>query len=247
MSSFVIKLIAVFTMLIDHTCDVIIQHYSVGYIIGRIAFPLFAFQLVIGYENTHDIKKYLKRLLIFALLAEVPYAILFYNYVHQIDVNIFFTLFFALVSLIIWDSKKVILNNKFITWTCKLLLIALICFVCEFLHFDHGYGGILTVLLIYLFYPYSLKEDEFMVKKRNVLKDLLFFFVMFLIACVRFSAYLSVLGIYDCILLVLFASISTLIMLAYNGKKGPSFQYFFYAFYPLHLAILDIIYYIRLF
>ena len=107
MSSFVIKIIAVITMLIDHSCDVIIKHYSMGYVIGRIAFPLFAFQLVIGYKNTHDIKKYLKRLLIFALISQLPYGLMFYNYVHKIDINIFFTLFFALLSLIILHSKKI--------------------------------------------------------------------------------------------------------------------------------------------
>ena len=92
------KKIAVITMLIDHSCDVIIKHYSMGYVIGRIAFPLFAFQLVIGYRNTHDIKKYLKLLLIFALISQLPYGLMFYNYVHKIDINIFFTLFFALLT-----------------------------------------------------------------------------------------------------------------------------------------------------
>lgn len=60
MSSFTLKMIAIICMLIDHSCDVFVQHYSIGYVIGRIAFPLFAFQIVVGYENTRDVKKYLE-------------------------------------------------------------------------------------------------------------------------------------------------------------------------------------------
>ena len=250
MSSFVIKIIAVITMLIDHSCDVIIKHYSMGYVIGRIAFPLFAFQLVIGYRNTHDIKKYLKRLLIFALISQLPYGLMFYNYVHKIDINIFFTLFFALLSLIILHSKKINLGNKYLTWIFKILLIAVICVLCEVLNFDHGYGGILTVLCIDLFYPYNLKKDKFigyknkMERGKKALQVLFFIVVMTALSIIRFARYIQMLGITNFVLLITSTFISTIIMLCYNGKKGKSFQYFFYAFYPIHLIILNVIYYL---
>ena len=59
MSSFVIKLIAIITMLCDHSGDAIIGHFSILNIIGRIAFPLFCFQIVVGYKHTKNVKKYL--------------------------------------------------------------------------------------------------------------------------------------------------------------------------------------------
>lgn len=257
MSSFVIKIIAIITMLIDHSCDVIIKHYSMGYVIGRIAFPLFAFQLVIGYKNTHDIKEYLKRLLIFALISQAPYGLMFYNYVHRLDINIFFTLFFALISLIILHSKEIRIHNKkidlknnYLTWILKILLIAIICILCEVLNFDHGYGGILTVLCIDSFYPYNLKKDEFarsksqMKKEKKALRILLFIIIMTALSIIRFARYIQALGITNFVLLIASTFISTIIMICYNGKKGKSFQYFFYSFYPIHLTILDVIYYV---
>lgn len=244
MSSFTIKIIAVIAMLIDHSCDVLVGHYSIGYIVGRIAFPLFAFQMVIGYKNTHDIKKYLKRLLIFAFISQIPYGILFYNYVHKIDINIFFTLFLSLICLIIWNEDKVKLQNKYITWIVKILIITLIATLCEILNFDHGYGGILTVLFINLFYPYNLKKDQFNKSNKQWIKTLIFVLAMTGLSMIRFAKYTLILGINDFLLLVFSTFISTMIMLCYNGKKGPSFQYLFYIFYPLHLTILNIIYYI---
>ena len=58
MSSFIIKIIAIFTMFIDHSGDALIGKTSILNVIGRIAFPLFAFQLVVGYKNTSNLKKY---------------------------------------------------------------------------------------------------------------------------------------------------------------------------------------------
>ena len=70
MSSFIIKIIAIISMLFDHTNDVFIGHLSVLNLIGRIAFPLFSFQLVVGYTYTHNIKKYISRMFIFALISD---------------------------------------------------------------------------------------------------------------------------------------------------------------------------------
>ena len=69
MSSFVIKLIAVITMFMDHFADVVVGHNSWLNYFGRIAFPLFCFQFVIGYKNTSNKKKFFIRLLLFALIS----------------------------------------------------------------------------------------------------------------------------------------------------------------------------------
>ena len=74
----VIKLIAIVSMLIDHT-GAILQSYLTPELyelmrgIGRLAFPLFAFFIVEGFLHTRSVGKYLLRLSVFALISELPF------------------------------------------------------------------------------------------------------------------------------------------------------------------------------
>ena len=99
-SSFVLKIIAAVTMLIDHAGLTLYYArvlgpsplYHVLRSVGRIAFPLYAFLLVNGFEKTRDRAKYLTRLCIFAVLSQLPYtfALHKYNYSPWKDINVFF-------------------------------------------------------------------------------------------------------------------------------------------------------------
>ena len=84
MSAFVVKLIAVVSMLIDHAA------YSFflagvftgkGYVymraVGRIAFPIFAYMIVNGFEKTHDVRRYFSRLALFAVISQPVYRLAF--------------------------------------------------------------------------------------------------------------------------------------------------------------------------
>ncbi len=94
MNSFHLKMIAIITMLIDHTAAVLIPSNTVLWLvmrcIGRLAFPIFVFLLVEGFYHTRDVKKYLLRMGAFALLSEIPFDLAFYGkvleFTHQ---NIF--------------------------------------------------------------------------------------------------------------------------------------------------------------
>ena len=88
-------------MFIDH------YHYIIGgnqifNIIGRIAFPIFAFSLNEGYFHTSNLKKYLIRLFTFAVIIQIPAILFKLNY----PVNIFFTLFFGLLAIYILNLKN---------------------------------------------------------------------------------------------------------------------------------------------
>ena len=214
MSSFVIKIIAVITMCIDHLYYVIPDSSLILKYIGRISFPLFAFQLTIGYQYTKDVRKYFLRLFLFALISQIPFMLLF----NTTNYNIFFTLFLGLLAIYLWDIRKNNLSGIFL-----LLLFALIA---ECLHFDYGAFGILTIFVFYVF-----KDKLF---TRDTLFIILTFF-KFLPSFLISNFY------YPNILLFLFTILPLIFLHLFNGKKGKNMKYFLYLFYPIHIIVFYMI------
>jgi len=84
MTAFALKLIAVVTMLIDHSGavfgDIGLLPYGTTMVfrsIGRISFPIFAFLAANGWRYTRDRAKYLERMLLDALVSAIPYSLAF--------------------------------------------------------------------------------------------------------------------------------------------------------------------------
>ena len=83
MSVFVLKLIALGSMLTDHLGFFLYPRFiSRGVCVamravGRTAFPVYAFLIVNGYRKTHDAAGYLTRLVSFAFLSQLPFTLLF--------------------------------------------------------------------------------------------------------------------------------------------------------------------------
>ena len=80
MTSFALKIIALLSMFCDHFGDAFIGHYSFLNLIGRFAFPIFAFQISEGFIYTKNLKKYFLRLGIFAIIAQVPFHYFFISF-----------------------------------------------------------------------------------------------------------------------------------------------------------------------
>ena len=130
-----LKLIACITMFIDHTGFLYFPQKPLLRIIGRIAFPIFAYQVAVGFWHTSDHKRYLKRLLIFAIISQYP----FYLMTGDGELNVIATFFFA--ALCLYFFKK--------SWY---ILTIIPLGISYFVPMDYGLYGVLAVLTFYYFY-----------------------------------------------------------------------------------------------
>ncbi|MBR5421055.1 MAG: TraX protein, partial [Lachnospiraceae bacterium] len=117
-----LKLIAVVTMLIDHTAVFLMQNnttvllrvsgytltlYTLMRTIGRISFPIYAFLLAEGYLHTRDVRQYSLNLLLFAILSEIPWNLEHTGtYLYPSSQNVFFTLFLGLAGIWVMDRFR---------------------------------------------------------------------------------------------------------------------------------------------
>ncbi|MHA7966651.1 TraX family protein [Paenibacillus sp. CAU 1782] len=130
------QLLAMITMLIDHIGYVWFPEDAVWRIIGRIALPLYAYSIVIGYSRTRNINKYLTRVGALALISQLPYTLAFQAY----EVNAIGTLFLCLLALVLLDR----LRGKLVL---QLLLLAGLAVLMEVIPFDYGAYALLLVLI----------------------------------------------------------------------------------------------------
>lgn len=105
MTSFALKIIAIVSMFCDHFGDAYIGSFSFFNLIGRIAFPIFAFQISEGFIHTKSIKKYFLRLGIFALISQIPFWLFAHKFLgtNDLSLNVFFTLFLGLLGIYLYD------------------------------------------------------------------------------------------------------------------------------------------------
>ena len=133
-----LKIIAIITMLIDHigagvlgrllvvrgmneaadlnawidANSTLVITYQMMRFVGRLAFPIFCFLLIEGFEHTHDVKKYALRLLSFCLVSEIPFDLLFNGKILEFGYqNVFFTLFIGL--MVMWGFQVVENQERF--------------------------------------------------------------------------------------------------------------------------------------
>ena len=146
LSGSAMKVIALVAMTVDHIAYYLMEHgtlqYDVMRMVGRMAFPIFAFLLVEGYSHTRSTGKYALNLLAFALISEIPWWLLNHDNTH----NVFFTLLFGLVAIDLITRT----GNKPLLWC---VIIASICGNATWLHVDYEYSSILLICAFHFFQP----------------------------------------------------------------------------------------------
>ena len=235
-----LKVIACLTMLIDHigyeliypiyssmslisaadlpAVKLIYNLYLLCRCIGRISFPIFAFLLVEGVHHTRNRGRYMLRLAICALLAEIPYDLVVAGGISWQKQSIMVTLLLGFCAVVLMEKCRSL------AW--KPVVLSPVAVLAEVLNVSYGWEGILLIAL------FELSREMYnpnLVRTGGMI--VLFHYMSSSILRVgNFTFPMQVLGV-----------LSMLFIANYDGRKlthSKILQWGFYLFYPAHLLIL---------
>lgn len=226
-----LKFFAIISMTVDHLASVIYLNYPkewwliLLHTFGRLAAPTFWFMIVEGYTHTHNLKKYISRLFIFAIISHFAYNFAFGIPFIPFQTSVFnqtsviWSLAWAVVAIAISEDAFFTLKQ----WQKVLIFIAIM-----FITFCSDWSCI-AVMAIFHIYNY----------RGNFKKQ-----VIGMMACVAFYSivyFFFIDKVYG--IMQLGVVIVVPFMKNYNGEKGTwkGMKWFFYLYYPAHLIVCGII------
>lgn len=226
-SSFWLKIIAIVAMTCDHAGLIFFPHLPfiaqcLLIMVGGITFPVMAFLLVEGYRYTSNLRAYAIRLGVFALISEVPYWLFL-----QHGGNVLFTLLIGLAVL--WVDDHV--QDSLLRLACLLSLFVASAF-CDW--------GVIGPVMVMLFYRgYNTRAGI-------VLSVAFVASIGSLNAGGLLINALKAAGNWGNLPFLLYSVIgntSTIpLLFSYNGRRGKiSLKWFFYVYYPAHIAVLGLL------
>ena len=211
-----LKLIALVTMTLDHIGMILYPWVTWYRIVGRLAFPIFAFMIAEGCRHTRSMGKYLGTMALLALGCQIV------DYLEQgslyQSVLVTFSLSIGLIWLLQMAEKK-----RNVLWIAlgALGFVGVYCF-CEVLpgilsetdfHVDYGFLGVLVPVAVYL------GKDKW---QKMLLATLALCVLAYHLAGVQWYCLLAV-----------------PVLMLYNGKRGKwNMKWLFYIYYPAHLAVI---------
>lgn len=229
-----LKLLAMALMLCDHLWATIVPGNRWLTDLGRLAFPIFAYQIVEGYFHTRNFKRYLGRLFLYALISEIPFNMMMTGggLIDPFRQNVMFTFCIALVCIRVMDVAKQ--KNRWLYLGSIALCGLLGYFVGSATFVDYYGSGVLMVLVFYVFrgIPFGWVGELVCLLFINtrIIGGLMYPVNLF---GWQFSIYQQGLAVLALIPIAL-----------YNGKQGPHnkvIQHSCYWFYPAHMLILSLL------
>lgn len=224
-----LKMIAIIAMTIDHVIAVIFPNYPTDWwiimchVIGRLTAPIMWFFIAEGYHYTRDVKKYASRLFLFALISHFAY-----NFAFGIPFIPFQTSVFNQTS-VIWSlawglTALVIMDNAELKSRMKTVLLLLICLIT----FCSDWSCIAVMAIVSI----GMNRGNFKKQMTGMVVWTAFY------ALVYFLFINKVYGIIQ-----MFVVLTIPLLKNYNGERGKwkGMKWFFYLYYPLHLALLGIL------
>ena len=247
-NAYTLKMIAIIGMVMQHTAIVLADIMPLGleiplHFAGGFTFPIMAFMLVEGYRKTSNLKRYILRMFIFALVAQAPFMLAFANTEMFWQLNIMFTLMFGLFTLIIYDKMKA----RWLFW-----IIFVIYVIASTFFVNWGLFGPLMILLYHVF----TKETSRRIMPGIIIASSMAAFGLIGLCSVamldfaggtdpKIAYILGDVGTQEMmnalVLNLAFAIgifVPVFLLHRYNSQRGRDVRYLFYAIYPLHLLIL---------
>ena len=229
-SAAALHIIAMTFMLMDHLWATLLPAQDWLTCIGRIAFPVFAFMTVEGYFHTHNLKKYMLRLLLFALISEIPFDLMYGGtWFYPIHQNVIWTLLMGLLGIHLMETVHKNQKRWLYVLTAFVTVVFGMCMV------DYYGVGVLTVFAFYFFRGrrwWCLLGQFLALYWLNVelLGGLMYPVQLFgaeFEVCQQGLALLALIPVW-----------------LYRGRQGyhsKPFQYVCYAFYPVHMLVLVLV------
>lgn len=241
-----LKVIAMVTMVIDHVGAALLPDLEILRLIGRTAFPIYVWLLVMGFVHTRSRKKYMLQMAACALISEIPFDLAFSGRLTLRWQNIYFSLLWGLILMTVLekmlDSAEAA-GKAGGAWKWKLAAVLPVFMIpARLLHFDYGCTGPVLAAMFYLYYRTGKPEP---------LAGFLIFSFSNLVTpmvdsvwngSIRDGAlqnryvWESALSstLFEC-----FGAAAVPMIRQYNGvRRWKRGKVFFYLFYPAHLLIL---------
>lgn len=239
-SNTTLKLIACVSMFCCHFGLMCFPSNLVLSILGRPAFPIFAFMIAEGCKYTKNRVRYFMIMFIEGFVMQLVY----YFYLGDKSFNIFLIFCFAVLLIYLYDLVDYLGTNKkyvpfFITliaWISILAVLYVICskgnFLFTYVYANYGFFGMVTPLVIYI------------IRKKTDVKyhlDLVALCILFVIKCIVTPVYLVDSTVNN----TWFMFLAIPLLLMYNGQRGKlKLKYFFYIFYPAHFVLIYLLSYL---
>lgn len=231
-----LKLVAMLTMLCDHAGKMLFPQYPIMRIIGRIAFPIYAYCLAAGCVYTRNPLNYLKRIVLLALIVQPLYAVSMGHSVQQMYAVSFAehplraALNFYIYS---WNKPSILVSlamGLILIWTLRerqLVFTAAMCVFCWLIQkkLDYGVRGLTLMLLFYLFCT----------KRWLSLPCVLAFMLWWGMSSGGYNLFGVSFGIQTFAVLAL----PLVYIHTKSGIKLP--KWLFYGFYPAHLVLIYVL------
>lgn len=198
-------------MTVDHMGEMLFPEQIWMRCVGRLAFVLYAFLLTEGYVHTHDVRRYLLRLGVMALISEVPFDLMAYGQIWSLQgQNVYFTLFLGLAALYAMDAIQLRFQKQGLI--LSLIPAAAACVAAALLRCDYEYFGVLMILIFYLFREEHVEQ---------------------FIGIAVIQALLGVIQLFG-----LFAFLPIACYTGERGKESKIIQTLFYFYYPIHILVI---------